>query len=120
MLRAHPVRWWVTTMLLVLVACSGAGDDAGCEDGTLREDVNDLTGGSGADTRDEAVGLELLNLDLEASDEAIGAAVAAAEPGEGGAETVEVTLEDGVVVTMTLVPLDPGWGIERSTWCEPA
>jgi hypothetical protein len=107
-------------MLLALVACSGAGDDAGCEDGTLREDVNEVAGGSGADTREEAVSLELRNLDLEASDEAIGAAVAAAEPGEGGAEIVEVTTADGVVVTMTMVPLDPGWGIERSAWCEPA
>ena len=104
-------------MLVALVACSGG--DAGCEDGTPREDVNDLSGGSGAETRDEAVGLTLGELDLEASDEAIAQAVAAATAGEGGAETIEVTTTDGVVVTMTLVPLDPGWGIERSTWCDP-
>ena len=114
------MRWWVTTMLVALVACSGAGDDAGCEEGTLREDVNELAGGSGAETRDEAVGLELAALDLEASDEAIAQAVAAATAGEDGAETVEVTTVDDVVVTMTLVPLDPGWGIERSTWCDAA
>jgi hypothetical protein len=118
MLRTPPPRWWIVAMLVALVACSGAGDD-GCEEGTAREDVNDLSGGSGAETRNEAVGLTLGELDLEASDDAIAQAVAAATAGEGGAETVEVTTTDGVV-TMTLVPLDPGWGIERSTWCEAA
>jgi len=34
-----------------------------------------------------------------------------------GTEEVEVETSEGVRITMTLKPLDPGWTVEGSTWC---
>lgn len=55
----------------------------------------------------------------EASDEAITAGLVASAAGSYGAEQVEVRTLDGVVVTMTLAPQNPGWRVERSRWCAP-
>lgn len=64
---------------------------------------------------------ELERLQMTASDEAIAAGVVASAPGEStGTEELVVKNEQGVEMTMLLAPLDPGWAVERSSWCEPA
>ena len=86
----------------------------------MRSAINELSG-DGSQTREDAIRAELRNVGLEASDDAITAGVIAAEPGgDAGSEEIRIETEDGTVATMTLQPLEPGWGVERSSWCEPA
>jgi hypothetical protein len=110
-------------VLLVAFACSGsddAEDGSACPEGTTRwERMEGLDDGTAADTRDEAISAELEAMGREASDEAISAAVVGSSPGSNGGEMVEVETADGVIVTMTLVAQNPGWRVERSTWCAP-
>ena len=63
---------------------------------------------------------ELERLEMGASDEAIAAGVVASAPGESpGTEELVVENDQGVEITMVLTPLDPGWAVQRSTWCDP-
>ena len=105
------------------VACTGSdgdADDPACPDGFTRTESTSDAGGSGAGTREDAVRTELERLQMTGSDEAIAAGVVASAPGEStGTEELVVENEQGVEVTMLLTPLDPGWAVERSSWCEP-
>ncbi|HWL90255.1 MAG TPA: hypothetical protein VNP90_02715 [Actinomycetota bacterium] len=105
------------------VACSGSDGDAdgsACPDGLTRTESSSDAAGPGTSTREEAVRAELERLEMAASDEAIAAGVVASAPGESaGTEELVVENDQGVEVTMLLAPLDPGWAVERSTWCEP-
>ena len=63
---------------------------------------------------------ELERLEMAASDEAIAAGVVASAPGESaGTEELIVDTDQEVEITMFLAPLDPGWAVQRSTWCDP-
>ncbi len=63
---------------------------------------------------------ELERLEMTATDEAIAAGVVASAPGESaGTEELVVENDQGVEITMVLAPLDPGWAVEASSWCEP-
>jgi hypothetical protein len=108
---------------MLTVACSGSEDDAEgapCPAGTIRRTSTNELEGPGAATREEAVQDELANLDMESSDQAIAAGVIASSPGSSpGSEEIQVPLREGLPVTMTLIPLDPGWAVEGSTWCAP-
>jgi hypothetical protein len=109
-----------TALLLGSVACSddASTDGVECPDGTTLRTSTNEPAGDGFETRGEAIRAELQEIGLEASDEAITAAVVAAGPGgEAGTELVEVRTEEGSVVSMTLAPLDPGWAVETSSWC---
>ena len=110
-------------VLVGVVACSESDDeDTGraCPAGTTRRESIDDFAGPPADSREEAVRVELENLGMDASDDAIAAAVIAAGPGgDIGTEKADVETSEGVVVTMTLEPLDPGWTVGRSSWCAP-
>jgi hypothetical protein len=113
-------------LCLILVgafACSGsdgAEDGSTCPEGTTPwERVEGLGDGTAADTREEAISAELEAMGRHASDEAISAAVVNGTPGSNGGEGVEVETDDGVIVTMSLVAQNPGWLVERSTWCAP-
>ena len=125
--RSSTPRFAATTLSVVLalaaIACSGSGSDAdgeSCPAGmTERTSTNEL-GGPGADTREEAIRAELKEIGLDATDDAIAAGVVAAGPGGSvGTELVKVETENGIEVTMTLAPLDPGWAVEGSSWCVP-
>jgi hypothetical protein len=63
-----------------------------------------------------------MNLGFEASDAAIGDAIAGAVPAASprGDVAVFVTTSEGFDVDMTLTPVDPGWAVEGSGWCETA
>jgi hypothetical protein len=62
---------------------------------------------------------ELERLEMAASDEAIASGVVASAPGElPGTEELVVENDQGVEITMSLTPLDPGWAVQRSTWCD--
>ncbi len=110
-------------VLAAVVACSGSDGDANgsaCADGFTRTESMSDASGPGAATREEAVRAELDRLEMTASDEAIAAGVVASAPGESaGSEELVVENDQGVEVTMLLEPLDPGWAVQRSTWCEP-
>jgi hypothetical protein len=113
----------LTALVAVLgIGCSDEGSTTGsaCSaETTERTSTNDLAGG-GHLTREDAIRAELQAIGLEASDEAITAGVVGAGPGEiAGTEVVTIEMENGASATMTLAPLDPGWGVERSTWCAP-
>jgi hypothetical protein len=57
---------------------------------------------------------------MEASEDAISAALIVSSPGSSpGSEELVVETSDGVEVTMTLAPLDPGWAVEGAQWCAP-
>jgi hypothetical protein len=125
--RRSTARFATTSMAVALalgaIACSGSGGDADgepCPAGTTeRTSTNELSG-PGAETREEAIRAELEQIGLDASDDAVAAGVVAAGPGGGvGTELVKVETENGVEVTMTLAPLDPGWAVEGSSWCVP-
>ena len=125
--RSSTPRFAATTLSVVLalaaIACSGSGSDAdgeSCPAGmTERTSTNELSG-PGAGTRAEAIRAELKEIGLDATDDAIAAGVVAAGPGGSvGTELVKVETENGIEVTMTLVPLDPGWAVEGSSWCVP-
>ena len=117
-------------IVLGLLAAAGAiaagamsGDDpvpSGCPEGTTGwSSINEFAGPP-PDSREEAVRVELENLAMDATDEAIAAAVIAAGPGGNvGTEKTEVETSQGVVVTMTLEPMDPGWAVGGSSWCAP-
>jgi hypothetical protein len=109
--------------LVGAIACSGSdggGDGSACPEGTTRwESTEGFSDGTAAQTREDAIKAELQKMSREASDEAISAGLVATAAGSYGAERVEVTTSDGVVVTMTLAPQNPGWRVERSTWCAP-
>jgi hypothetical protein len=115
-----------TAALLVsgAVACSGSedgGGEASCPAGTTERSVINELAGDGSETREEAIRAELQRIGLGASDEAIAAGVVAAGPGgDAGTEEVRIETEGGTAATMILQPLEPGWGVERSSWCEPA
>ena len=108
---------------MLTIACSGSEDDAEgapCPAGSIRRTSINEPEGSGAATREEAVRDELTYLGMETSDQAIAAGVIASSPGSSpGSEEVQVALREGLPVTMTLIPLDPGWAVGRSTWCAP-
>jgi len=110
-------------VLLGAFACSGSdgeGDGSACPEGTTRwESTEGFSDGTAADTREDAIRAELENLSWQASNEAISAGVVGSEPGSNGGEEVEIETDDGVIVTMTLVAQNPGWRVERSTWCAP-
>lgn len=85
-----------------------------------RTSTNELNG-PGFEGREEAIRAELENLDLSATDEAITTGVVQAGAGErAGTEVATIEIDGGSVATMTLVPLDPGWAVETSSWCAPA
>ena len=113
----------LSVMLAAGVACSGSDGDAGgtaCPDGSTRTESASDAGGPGAATREDAVRGELERLQMAASDDAIAEGVVASAPGESaGTEELVVENDQGVEVTMLLAPLDPGWAVERSSWCEP-
>ena len=118
------IRWVIAAAVLVgAVGCSGSdGTDAGsaCPEGTTFWDApGGMSDGSAAETREAAIHDELQNLGRDASDEAITAGVVASATGSNGAERVEIRTSDEVVVTMSLAPQNPGWRVERSTWCAP-
>ena len=104
------------------VACSGSEGDPGgssCPDGFTRSESSSGAVGAGAATREEAVRAELARLEMPASDEAIAAGVVASAPGESaGTEELILETDQEVEITMFLAPLDPGWAVQRSTWCE--
>jgi hypothetical protein len=105
-------------VVLGAVACSSSGDP-GCGEGFVgRTETHDATS---ADTREQALHAALEDLGFEASDEAITEAVVNAIPAASppGHETVSVRTSDGLDVQMTLTPLDPGWAVHGSSWCEP-
>ncbi|MBA3738076.1 MAG: hypothetical protein H0W97_05875 [Actinobacteria bacterium] len=110
-------------VLAVGVACSGSEGDRGgssCPDGLTRSESSSGASGPGASTREEAVRAELDGLEMAASDEAIAAGVVASAPGESaGTEELIVDTDQEVEITMFLAPLDPGWAVQRSTWCDP-
>jgi len=106
-----------------IAAGSMSGDElvpSGCPEGTTEwSSINEFAGPA-ADSREEAVRVELRNHGMDASDEAIASALITAGPGGNvGSETVDVENSDGFRITMTLKPLDPGWTVESSTWCAP-
>ena len=104
------------------LSCSGSDEDGSgsCPEGFTPTRSMNEAGGDGMATRDEAVSAELERLQAQASDEAIGAAVAAGQPGPNpGTERVVVDTDEFGEVTMILAPLDPGWTVERSSWCGP-
>jgi hypothetical protein len=114
-----------SAVLIGAAACSSSNGDSeanasGCPEGTTRwESINEFAGPP-ADSREDAVRVELENLAMDASDDAIAAAVIAAGPGGNvGTEATEVETSEGVLVTMTLEPMDPGWAVGRSSWCAP-
>jgi hypothetical protein len=91
-----------------------------CPEGTTERSSIGEFAGPAPDSREEAVRVELENLGMDASDGAIAAAVIAAGPGGNvGTEKAEVETSQGVLVTMTLKPLDPGWTVGGSSWCAP-
>jgi hypothetical protein len=118
--RAIVVGGVVTATLAV--ACGGAEESAppACPEGsTPREVVNEIAG-PGTTSREDAVRAALQNLGMEATDDAIAAGVIASSPGGSpGTEEVEIQTSEGSPFTMTLAPLDPGWTVERSSWCAP-
>ena len=117
-----------TVVVLGLIGVVGAiaagamgGDDSvpsGCPEGTTEwSSINEFAGPA-ADSREEAVRVELRNHGMDASDDAIASAVIAAGPGgNAGTERVDVENSDGFRITMTLKPLEPGWAVEGSSWC---
>ncbi|MGH2678888.1 MAG: hypothetical protein ACRDG8_00140 [Actinomycetota bacterium] len=118
------IRRAVSAVVLVgAVACSGsdgAGDASACPEGTTRQEATGGYGdGTAADTREDAIRAELQSIDRRAADEEIAAGVVASAAGSDGSEKVEIRTSDSVVVTMTLAPQNPGWRVERSTWCAP-
>ena len=110
-------------LALGAIVCSGSGGDAdggSCPAGTTERTSTNEVSGQGATTREEAIRAELKAIGLDASNDAIAAGVVAAGPGGNvGTELVRVDADDGTSVTMTLAPLDPGWGVEDSSWCVP-
>jgi hypothetical protein len=117
--------WTIALLVSGAIACSGSenggGGDAPCPAGTTEQTAINELAGDGSETREDAIRAELRNIGLEASDEEIAAGVIAAEPGgDVGSEEVRIETEGGGVATMTLQPLEPGWGVERTSWCEPA
>lgn len=116
------IRRGVFAAILVgAVACSGsegAGDASPCPEGTTRREATDGYGdGATADTREDAIRAELQNIGRQTTDEEITAGVVASVSASDGSEQVEVRTSDDVVVSMTLAPQNPGWSVERSTWC---
>jgi hypothetical protein len=110
-------------VLVGVVACSEPDDEGNggaCPAGTTRRDsINELAGPAPG-SREDAVRVELENLGMDASDDAIAAAVIAAGPGgDVGTEETEVETSQGVIVSMSLEPMDPGWTVGRSSWCAP-
>lgn len=122
---SRTVRVVVLVAIVGIVGCGRSAEPAtnasGCPEGsTRREAINEIAG-PGAATREDAVRAELENIGVVASDDAISAGVVAAGPGGNvGTEEVQMPVDDGTVVTMTLTPLDPGWAVESSSWCAPA
>jgi hypothetical protein len=110
-------------LALGAIACSGSGGDAdgeSCPAGTTERTSTNGSSGPGAETREEAIRAELEEIGLDVTDDAIAAGVVAAGPGGSvGTELVKVEMENGIEVTMTLAPLDPGWAVEGSSWCVP-
>jgi hypothetical protein len=123
-LEANLVVVGLVAMTMLLAPCGSGADDTGnvaaCVDGTTRGDAGPATiEGSPPETREEAIRAALQHLDREASDAAITAGVVSTVAGADGVETVEIRTTDDVVVTMFLSPQDPGWLVQRSTWCAP-
>ena len=121
------IRALLPLALTLVVACSGseADTDAGpaglsCPSGTVRiEETNDVAE-PGAATREDAVRTELERLGLASSDQAISTGVIGSAPGaDPGTERVQIPLSEGLPVTMTLTPLDPGWAVTASSRCAP-
>jgi len=108
-------------VILGAIACS-AGGGSGCPDGFSGRSSPNEVDGPGTDTREDAVRAELEDLGFEASDEAIADAIVNARPAASppGHEAVSVRTTEGLDVEMTLAPLDPGWTVDGSSWCEPA
>ena len=114
----------VVVLGLIGVACSNDSGlppegSTGCGDGFTEGSSTNEVEGPGADTREDAIRAELFNLGFEASDEAIGDAIAGAVPAASPRGDVGVFLDtsDGLEVFMTLTHLDPGWAVEGSSWC---
>ena len=86
---------------------------------TERASTNEPSG-PGAGTREEAIRAELKEIGLDATEDAIATGVVEAGAGGSvGSELVKVETQNGIEVTMTLAPLDPGWAVEGSSWCVP-
>jgi hypothetical protein len=125
--RWSTARFATTAMAVALalgaIACSGFGGDAdgeSCPAGATERTSTNGSSGPGAETREDAIRAELEEIGLDATDDAIAAGVVAAGPGGSvGTELVKVETENGIEVTMTLAPLDPGWAVEGSSWCVP-
>jgi hypothetical protein len=106
------------------IAAATMNDDSAnsstCPDGTTEwSSINELAG-PGAASMEDAVRIELESHQMDASDDAIAAAVGAAgSAGNVGDGTVVVETSEGVRVSMTLTPLNPGWAVEASSWCAP-
>jgi hypothetical protein len=107
--------------VLGAIGCSGQEGDPGCGDGFTGQSRTNEVERPGAETRDDAIRAELEELRFEASDEAVTDAVVNAIPvaDPPGHEAVSVRTSEGFDVEMTLTPLDPGWAVDGSSWCEP-
>lgn len=127
-MRRLLIRALTAVVVLGISTAGGCGERpeaeapsvAACPEGTTQWSASTgFSEGTPAETRDEAVRRELESLRMKASKNAIAAAVIASSQGAAGTEEIVVPTSGGVDVTMTLAPLDPGWGVERSEWCAP-
>lgn len=79
----------------------------------------DPTGGP-FETREQAIRARLRVIEMDASDDAISAALIASTPGDdAGTERIVVETSNGVDVTMVLDPKSPGWDVQGTEWCAP-
>jgi hypothetical protein len=116
------------SVLVILggVTCSNpsglpAEGSTGCGEGFTEHSTTNEVQGAGAGTKEDAIRVELLNLGFEASDEAIGNAIAGAVPAASPAGDVAVFVRtsEGLDVYMPLTALESGWTVTGSNWCEP-
>jgi hypothetical protein len=116
-------RTCVGIALSIGAACGGGGSagDGDCPEGMDRMAVVAVDPSAGPlGTREQAVRARLREVDRDASDEAISAALFASTPGdEAGTERIVVEASDGVEITMVLVPRNPGWDVTDTEWCAP-